>query len=289
MIDFLSRLYRRNTDPKKELQKVLGTYTLPSFSTVVLSTLERIRDPEATPSAIGDMLSADPGLSVRILGSVNSAAYAVRREVKSVEHGVALLGIPAVESLILSVEVVRVAPRQAAPGYDHPRFWRAAARRAAIARALAAVLHPALVSESFTAALLQDMAIPFLATQQGERYGPVLEQWHAGGESLAVLEQQEFGWNHAEVATWLGSEWSLPDSLVEAIGGHHGAVSEGTQDLECPPAVSLVSHIRETEEELGIDKLLEAAHSEFGMPTNQVEELINGSLESAEELARQFT
>jgi HD-like signal output (HDOD) protein len=289
MIDFLNRLYRMKTDPRKELQKVLGTYSLPFFSTVVLSTLEQIRDPDATPATVGDVISADPGLSVRILGSVNSAAYAVRREVKSVEHGVALLGIPAVESLILSVAVGSVVPRQSAPGYDHARFWRAAARRAAVSRALAAKLNPALVSESFTAALLQDMAIPFLATQQAERYGPILERWHAGEESLAVLEQQEFGWNHAEVATWLGTEWRLPDSLVEAIGGHHGAVSEGTLGLECPPAVSLVSYIRETEEDLGIDKLLKAAHDEFGLPTQQVEELVNKSLEAAEELARQFT
>lgn len=276
-------------DPRKALRSVLGEYSLPSFSSVVLGVLERLRDPEATPATVGDALSADPGLSVRILATVNSAAYALRREVRSIEHAVALLGIPTVESLILSAAVGDIMPSAAQPGYDNGRFWRAAARRAATARSLAGILHPAGASESFTVALLQDMAVPFLATSLAEQYGPILEKWHSGGEGgLADLEQQEFGWDHAEIGNWLGRAWKLPESLTAAIGGHHGAVNAETEECECPAAVYLVSFLGETKESLGIERLLQAAASEYGLTREQVEPLLEKSFESAEELVKTF-
>jgi HD-like signal output (HDOD) protein len=285
MLRFLAR---KNKDPKRELQKILGTYALPSFPAAILRTLEAIREPEATPSSIGAALSADPGLSVRILGTVNSAAYALRREVRSLDHAVALLGIPAVESVVLSVGVGDSLPSDSAPGYESARFWRAAARRAAVAKVLAARLHPARASESFTAALLQDMAVPFLATKQTEVYGPVLEEWHSGGDDLAVLEQERFGWNHPEVATWLCNEWGLPESLAAAIGGHHGVLNEGNEGLDCPPAVFLVSYLREMDDHLGTDELAEVAEERFQLPVADAHQLIDASLENAESLVAQF-
>lgn len=287
MFKFLGRSARKK-DPRKALRKVLGDYALPSFSSVVLGALERLRDPEATPSSVGEALSADPGLSVRLLATVNSAAYALRREVRSVEHAIALLGIPTVESLVLLAATGDVIPTAAQPGYESDRFWKAAARRAAIAKGIAGILHPSSTSESFTAALLQDMAVPFLATSLSDRYGPILEEWHSGSESLADLEQREFGWDHAEIGNWLGLEWRLPESLATSIGGHHGAVNEETEERESPPAVFLVSCIGETEESLGVDRLLETAESEFGLSRDQVEPLIEASFESAEELAAGF-
>jgi len=278
----------RKADPKKALRTVLGDCSLPSFSSVVLEALERLRDPEATAASVGEALSADPGLSVRILATVNSAAYALRREVRSIEHAVALLGIPTVESLVLSAAVGETIPTASQRGYESERFWRAAARRAATARRLAGMMHPASASESFTAGLLQDMAVPFLATGLSQQYGPILEQWHSGGGNLAALEQEEFGWDHAEIGSWLGLEWRLPESLANSIGGHHGAVDEESEELVSPPAVHLVSFIRETDENLGIEELLETAAREYGLAAEEVESVVSESFESATGLVDNF-
>lgn len=287
MFKFLGRSAGKK-DPKKALQGLLGEYSLPSFSSVVLDALEKLRDPEATPATIGETLSADPGLSVRLLSTVNSAAYALRREVRSVEHAIALLGIPTVESLVLSAAVSESIPSQAQPGYENRRFWRAATRRAATARALAGVLHPASASESFTAGLLQDMAVPFLATGLSREYGPVLEAWHTGSESLADLEEQKFGWDHAEIGNWLGLSWNLPESLATAIGRHHRELSQNSEEPRCTPAVYLVSFIGETEENLGVEQLMETANEAYGLPPQQLEELVATSFEYAEDLVSNF-
>lgn len=280
---------RRKKDPQAELRKVLGAHELPSFSGVVMQTLERMRDPRATPSMIAEVMAADPGLSVRVLKTVNTAAYSVRRKITSLDQAIGLLGLSTVESLVLAVAVRDSLPTDAAQGYDSTRFWRTAARRAATARSLAARLHPAQAAESFTAALLQDMAVPVLATEGIGRYGSLLEHWHNSSDDLAALEQAEFGWNHPEVATWMCSEWVLPETLASSIGAHHGEVSEGNEGLVCPPAVTLVSFLREPDDRTGSDQLVEAVHDQFGLATDVVVSLVEESFESAEELAALFS
>ncbi len=282
-------LKKRNTDPREELRRVVGDHELPTFSGVVMQTLERLRDPNSPPSAIAEVLSADPGLSVQVLQTVNSAAYSLRRKVSSLDQAIALLGVAAVESMVLSVAVGTSLPQDPVQGYDSRRFWRTAARRAATARALAARLHPATAAESFTASLLQDMAVPVLATERAQSYGPLLEQWLNSTDDLAVLEQAEFGWNHAEVATWMCAEWNLPENLAAAVGGHHGEVSEACVDLVCPPAVALVSSIHESDDHDGRDQLIEAVRTDYGLDPDDVADLLDDSFEAAEEIAKLFS
>ncbi len=281
-------LARKKKDPRAELRKVLGDHDLPVFSGVVMQTLERMRDPRSSPAQIAAVMAADPGLSVRVLKSVNTAAYSLRRKITSLDQAIGLLGLATVESLVLAVAVKDSLPTAPAQGYDATRFWRAAARRATTARAIAARFHPAQAAESFTAALLQDMAIPVLASDEIGSYGALLEHWHNSDDDLAVLEHAEFGWNHPEVATWMCDEWVLPEALASSIGAHHGVVGEGTEGLVCPPAVTLVSHLREPEDRDGSDRLVEAVHDEFGVATDEVVVLVEESFDNAEELAALF-
>ncbi len=272
-------------DRKKDIRKALGGYELPSFPGVAMQALERIRDDRASVASVEEALSKDPGLSVRILATVNSAAFSPRKRVENLSQAIVLLGMSNLETLVLSVAIGAVLPRVACDGFDPARFWLTAARRAATAQALAQLLHPASRSESFTAALLQDMAVPLLAASQPKTYGPVLARWHAGEGPLHVLEREVMKFDHAEVATWLCEEWQLPDGLGRAIGGHHAPV--GTVD-GCPPAVALVSHLRETVDRSGVDELVAEAHHRFGLPEDVVTNLVHVSFEDAEELADLF-
>ena len=283
-----SFLKRKNKDPRAELRGVLGEYELPVFSAVVMQTLEQLRDPSSTPTSIATVLAADPGLSVRVLKTVNSAAYSLRHTIVSLDKAVALLGMSAVESLILSVAVSSALPSGNVQGFESVRFWRASARRAATARALATRLHPATAAASFTAALLQDMAVPVLATERGGTYGPLLEHWHNSEDDLAALEQSEFGWNHPEVATWMCSEWALPEEMGSSVGAHHGVHSDGNRDLDCPPAVALVSAIRESDDPKAMDQLIETVRDTCGLPPDDIVQLLELSFDSADELAHLF-
>ena len=247
---------------EERLAEVLGDRELPSFPAVVLDALSALRDPDASLRAVGSRLCADPGISVQVLRLTNSAALGLRNPVSSVEQAACLIGRAQLESLLLGVGVSRlVAPAASRSGLDAKGFWRAAARRASAARALAARLHPATKSECFTAALLSDLAVPLLADAKGEIYARMLREQREGGADLHALERGEFGWDHGTIGGALGAQWNLPELLSRSIHAHH----EDADDL--PPALHLASLLADEPQEE--ERFVEVAASRFGVPTDE--------------------
>ncbi len=277
--------FKRKVDPKTELKKVLSDASLPSFPTAVMNALEKVRSADASSQEVAKAVSVDPGITAKLLGAVNSASYAMRHRIRSIDHAVSILGRNELESMLLSMGTRDVLPRNSVPGYDASRFWVTAARRATTARSLAERIAPRTCSESFTASLLQDMAVPLLAIRR-EDYGPVLEQWHRGSEDLAKLERETFDWDHAEVATWMCAEWKFPDELTDAIAAHHGTTDGDPAGLA---AVNLVAPLREVDEEIGIERLVETAHDSYGLSKDETKQLVEESFESAREISQLFS
>ena len=123
---------KKKSDPKEELRAVLGECELPTFPAVVANVLQRVRDDEASSSEISDLVSSDPGLSVRLLGTVNSAAFALRHRVRAgAACGLLLLPFVALALPAVSVPVLpatTVAPIEVArlPAADPVRSLPAA-------------------------------------------------------------------------------------------------------------------------------------------------------------------
>ena len=281
MFEFLKR---RNKSPKDELTKLLGDYTLPSFPGVALELMGKIRDPEVTSSQIGEVLAMDPGLSIKVLQMANSATFAPRNEVENVEQAVTMIGLSALETIVLAGAAGETMPKESAPGYAFDRFWHMSCVRGVVARGLAGELCPAQTNQCFLAGFLQDLAIPFLADSRAETYGPILERWHSEpGTSLAEMEREAFGWDHGEVATWILSEWNLPEALASAIGGHHHPDED---EYDCPAPVGLVAHLREEDAPSGEASLIADATGRHGISEEVITGILENSIEQASGLAR---
>lgn len=272
----------KKTDPKEELKKVLKDYELPSFPSIIMQILQEIRNPESSSSTISRVLALDPGLSVKLLSLANSVAFSPTNNVSNLTQAIALVGISQLESLVLGVGLSKGLAGQSCQWHDPKIFWLASARRAVIASELAKILCPARRSECFTAAFLQDMALPFLACQRTDLYDPILEQWASQGGDLAEIENEFVSWDHSEVASWICAEWGMPEDIAMAIRSHHGAEIE---DYEILQPVKLVSIIREENDNSGIDEMVELAHTSCGISLEQLEEILEPSLEKAEALA----
>lgn len=283
MLGFLKLL---RIDPKSRLRKTLGDFKLPTFPSVVLEALEAIRNPKSDAAVVAKILATDPGLTVRILKTVNSAAFSSSRKIDNMRQAVSLMGLSQLETLILSVSVTDSLPRADCDCYNFDDFWSAAVLRAALSRCLADRVCPMQRVECFTAGLLQDMALPFLVTQHPQAYKSILTAWRTGTEDLTVLERMEFDWDHAEVATWLCNEWDLPEQLALIIGMHHGSMK---LDGEAPLPIRLVSCIRDSNENQGLVEFEAAVKEECGFDDDTVAELMDASREAADELTAMMT
>ncbi|MBI9091432.1 MAG: HDOD domain-containing protein [Desulfobacterium sp.] len=277
--------FKNKIDPKAKLKKILKGYKLPSFPAVILQILQKMRSPYASASNIAQSLSLDPGLSVLLLRLANSAAFSPQNKVENLTQAIALVGLSQLESLVLGVGVAKGIPKKMCQWHDPATFWLTSARRAMLAQELAQILCPAKESECFTAAFLQDMALPFLACHRGDDYEPVFKKWHLEGGDLVQLEREVLAWDHAEVATWICSEWGLPENIALAIKNHHN-IAAGDNDHETPGPVMLVSILREDDANDGVEEMITKAGELYNISPEKMQSIIEPSFEKAKELAK---
>jgi len=189
----------------KAVENVLDGFELPTFPHVIADALGRLGDPDVAMSEVAAVLELDPGMSVKLLKLTNSAGFGMRNPVDSLHKAVTMLGRNQVESILIGSAARASVPTPRSPIFNTARFWRTAASRAIVATSISAIVEPTRRSETFTAALLQDMAMPVLVDHI-DGYDLLLKQWH-GGEiaDLAIAEQDQFGWDHASVS---GRRWA---------------------------------------------------------------------------------
>lgn len=275
--------FKAKTNPQKNLQKILKGYELPSFPAVIMQILQKIRSPYASASDIADILSLDPGISVKLLSIANSAAFSPNKEIENLSQAIALVGVSQLESLVLGVGVAKCMPKSACPWHNTGTFWLTSARRAILADELARIICPSKESECFTASFLQDLALPFLVQHRPKDYEPILKQWQQEGGDLAELEKQRLPWDHTEVASWICAHWGLPENIAAAIRGHHG---EEVDNHAALGPVRIVAILREEDSNSGMDEMFETAENEYGVEPEKIADMIAPAYERAADLAR---
>jgi len=238
---FFDFLKKKRRDPQTVLKELLNDYELPSFPSSVMRVLELLREPDSSLKDIARLIEADPGMHVKVLRTVNSAAYGLSRKIGNIQHAISLLGKNRLESIILPIAVKNAIPRDELYCLKQQDFWRISAQRACLARAIAGILHPVKQAECFTAGLLQDMAIPVLIHVKAQKYCTTLQMWNDDRHTrLEELEKNVFGLDHQTVGALMAERWQFPDYLLRAILYHHS----GDDKKEVPEAVTAVSQIR---------------------------------------------
>ncbi len=280
----MARSLIANVRAKKMLANVLKLEKLPELPSLALKVLGSLRDPDVEFDEVAESLGSDPALTIKVLGTVNSAAYSPQNPISDVRQALSYIGRRELEQIVLAVAVRGALPSDPAPGFDPRRFWRTAARRAALARAIAERLHPTRAGEAFTAALLLDMGIPAMVKALGKPYSDALLEWHGSpARELHTIERDRLALSHTRVGSLLAASLELPEPLVKAIASHH---NEGTSDAELLPAVRLMSRVREVEVDGSDELLLETARAEYGLEPDWTRGAIESSGEAAAELAK---
>lgn len=262
---------------KKKSDALLTQYDIPTFPSTVLNILSKLRDPDVSINELASSLEIDPGLHVRVLKTVNSVAFGLTHKVNNISHAVNLLGRGRLESLVLSVAVKDgLTKNNQAQWLDMSNFWAVSARRAAMARGLANILHPNVQSDVFTIGLLQDMAVPVLANSGGDRYRDIYQSWLGCNQcDLTEQEQEQLHMNHAHLGAQMAEYWEFPQPLVDAIKGHH-ALSD-----EAPLSVRIAALIKGSTENDTSEIIIENAQRMFhigsAITIEMVDEILNES------------
>jgi putative nucleotidyltransferase with HDIG domain len=211
-------------DPSLNLTALISKVKdLPPLPIIVMKAMEMTMDPNVSVRNLQLLISQDQALSAKILRIVNSAMYSLRREVSTVSHAVAVLGIDTVKSVIMAASVDRVFQSSKDLGTklmtDHS--WGTALA----ARAIARRVHYENVEEALICGLMHDIGKPVLMQNLRKHYQEIVSEVYRGNSTFHQLELLAFGFSHAHVGALLARKWNFPPQLSEAVGYHHNPMS----------------------------------------------------------------
>jgi HD-like signal output (HDOD) protein len=203
-----------------DLRKLLSGAQLPALPQSAIRLLELSQNPDNGPAEFAAPIESDPGLTGQVLRFLNSSYFGFVQEISSVKLGIALVGIRTIKNFALWSAVFSLMPNPKCGPFDLKRLWQDSLRRAMFARRFGKLLGLTDSEDLFTAALLQDMAIPLLAKEMPRDYQELLDGRAGGTVRLSNLEQDRFGWTHSEAGGIMARAWKLPDSFAELVEVH---------------------------------------------------------------------
>jgi HD-like signal output (HDOD) protein len=184
--------------------------------------MELSNDPEKGPADYAAPIELDPGLTVQVLNFVNSSWFGFRDKISNVKRATSLVGIRTIKNFVLWNAVFNVISKPKCGSFCLIGLWQDSLRRALFARTFTRMLGLTETDEVFTAALLQDMAVPLLAKELPDAYSKLFDARIKSSYRfrLSELEVYAFGWHHASAAKVVAQQWNLPESLAKLIEVH---------------------------------------------------------------------
>jgi diguanylate cyclase (GGDEF)-like protein len=202
-----------------DLASVAATKRLPSLPNVAQRMLEIAQQDEPDYGELCKIIRTDPVISGRILRTVNSALFAIRPKIESIEVAIPRLGVSAIRTLILSFHLASWKASSSETKGVFRSVWRSCLTQGVIAELLAekTKLDP---STCFTGGLVQDIGIIAMATEIGDEYVTEVLQSDSQSESISI-EKERFGFTHVDVGVEILKRWNMGDNFVDAIKSHH--------------------------------------------------------------------
>jgi HD-like signal output (HDOD) protein len=217
-------LERRLGEPRLRAA-IGGLERLPSPSMTVRCLNSAVADPASDVETIVKIVEPDLGISSRLLQLVNSAFFALPREVTSLREAVSYLGLENVRALATSADVVQAL---GAGGDFDVLASRLQVHSSAVTQLARHILpHARRPADLFLGALLHDIGLLAAAALVPRAWAEL----SAGGTRRWALEDEQvlLGATHADIGAYLLCLWGMPYGAVDIVARHHdpGPVAGG--------------------------------------------------------------
>ncbi len=190
---------------------------LPPVPAVATKVLELLGDPNVNYSKLGEAISSDPAVSARLLKVANSAFYSMKRQIKTLDHAIAIVGERTLRSLILAASLEGM---NKSYGLLEKMLWEDSIGCAIGCRILARKFASADPEEAFLAGLFRHLGKVVMNYSDAESYRALVEAVYAGEGSFAELEGKYFPYAHAIVGAAVLDKWNFSRTLV-MVAMHH--------------------------------------------------------------------
>lgn len=199
---------------------------IPPFRHVAVQLLRMVGEPSASFAQVANLLRTDSVLTLELLRVANSPLFCCQREITSVYHAIAFLGLDLVRSLAVTAALRSLVGRRANETVH--ACWRHSLATALACKRLSARM--GLEGERcYTAGLIHDigqLALLYVFKEYPAAMAAALDR----GEYLPESERRAFGIDHGEAGRWLLSRWGCPFELQNVAALHENPPSTPNYD-----------------------------------------------------------
>ena len=204
----------------------------PPLPRTLLEAVEIAHDPEGPNfERVSELVQHDPGVTARVLKIANSAYYGQRGRIESAHRAVLVLGSSSVLGVIMSMSLLEL--KATLDAATMPTFLNLVRHSVAVAFLAQRILKDdpvedvvrhathAQLGEAYTAGVLHDFGKLVLLYNFKDDAASFYEEGQPTDDALLRAERDRFGHDHVETGLYFSQQLNLPESLTDAIAGHH--------------------------------------------------------------------
>lgn len=214
-------------EQKVILDKLKLNGRLPAPKGVALEVINLTQRENVSNQQIARLISADPGLSVRVIKAANMLLSSTCRPVVNIADAVTVLGGRALRQLVLGISLIVDYHHGPCKQFNYANFWAHSLLTGIIIRNLAARSRLAAAEEIFVVGLLSDIGSLAFATAFPVEFSALLEE---GGAPEATYEKErtQFGFDQAELSAAILADMNFPPIFQNLVRGHSNLSSPQT-------------------------------------------------------------
>ncbi len=208
---------------KTFIAKFSDTQTLPH---VVTKLSELIADSNTSMKEFEDIISMDPILVARLLKLVNSPFYGLRQEVDSISRAVAFIGMKNLHNIAVTDALKTIfSKKEESTAFSRNQLWLHCAAVSICSKMVAERIFGINGDDAYLCGILHDFGLIVEEQVNNETFLEICGKCKTTTE-LVDLEQSMLDTNHCEIGNLMTADWSMPESIQEAIRDHHTILDE---------------------------------------------------------------
>ena len=280
-------MINKNSQAPTIYRIVEQTQTVYSLPLIYDRLNEKINHPRSSLADIGQVISEDQGLTVRLLKLANSPFFGYHANISSITKALTVIGTRQLRDLALAVALMDSFSGIPSEKLQMSSFWKHNIACGILSRSIATYRREVNQERFFITGMLHDLGILVMYRALPDAVQEMLQEETDRNELYYITEQRHLGFDHGAVGGALLANWKIPLTISEPISFHHAPADALHFPLEAA-IIHLADIICDT---MGycmtgnchIPPLDNSAWSLLDIPVNQLDTIIRQSETQIEE------
>ncbi len=215
----------------ERILKKIGDIASPPWVVQMINRV--VADDSSTSETMGNIISKDQALTVKVLRLANSSYYGLSKKVDTISRAVTILGFNAVSNLALTVSVFKLFQTgQSNSQFDFMGLWKHCLACGIGAKVLMCKFSRVEAEKAFICGVIHDLGHVIIQMAFRDRQEKLFTIINNKAEmDIVAAEKEIIGFAHNDAGAAVAEMWHFPEEIVHAIKNHHymrGAVQRET-------------------------------------------------------------